>query len=71
MHSSIHFPSSDFRQNGLDIHESVSVPLIFLVCFLDSVDITLNIDRYDVDRYVFIAILLFIVLIFFSLNKSL
>ena len=37
------------------IHDSVSV-LVHLVCFLDS----------TVDRYIFIAILLFVVLIFFS-----
>ena len=43
------------------VHDSVSVPLVFLVCFLDLI----------VDRYVFFVILLFIVLIFFFLNKSL
>ena len=49
-------------QNTLHIHDSVSVLLVCLVCFLDSI----------VDRYVFIAILLFIVLIFyFCLSKSL
>ena len=48
------------HQNALCIHESVSV-LVCLVCFLDSI----------VDRYVFIAFLVFIVLTFFSINKSL
>ena len=48
------------QQNPLRIHDSVSI-LICLVCFLDSV----------VDRYIFIVILLFIVLIFFFLDKSL
>ena len=38
------------HQNALCIHDSVSVLLICLVCFLDSI----------VDRYIFIAILLFI-----------
>ena len=52
---------SDNDQNVLHLHESVSVLLVCLVCFLDSI----------VDRYVFIAILLFIVLILFFLNKSL
>ena len=42
-------------------HNPLSVLLICLVWFLDSV----------VDSYVFIAILMFIVLIFFFLNKSL
>ena len=42
-------------------HDSVSVLLVCLVCFLDLI----------VDRYVFIAISLSIVLIFFFLNKSL
>ena len=46
------------HQNTLCIHDSVSVLLVCLVCFLDSI----------VDRYVFIAILLFIVLIFFFLS---
>ena len=41
------------HQNALCIHDSVSVLLICLVCFLDSI----------VDRYIFIAILLFIFLI--------
>ena len=50
---------SDNHQNDLCVHDSVSV-LVCLFCFLDSV----------VDRYVFIAILLFIVLIFSFLNKS-
>ena len=50
------------HQNALCIHDSVSTLLVGLVCFLDSI----------VNRYVFIAILLFIVLIFsFFLNKSL
>ena len=48
------------HQNALHIHDSVSVLLVCLVCFVDSI----------VDRYVFIAIF-FIVLIFFFLNKSL
>ena len=43
------------------IHDSVSVLLVHLLCFLDSI----------VYRYIFIAILLFIVLTFFFLNKSL
>ena len=46
------------HRNALLIHDSVSV-LVYLVCFLDSI----------VDRYVFIAILLFIVLILFFLKK--
>ena len=50
--------SSGNHQN----HDSVSVLLVCLVCFLDSI----------VDRFIFFAILLFIVLIFFFfLNKSL
>ena len=49
------------HQNALCTHDSVSVVLVCLVCFLDS----------TVERYVFIAILLFLVLIFFSLNKPL
>ena len=56
-------PSSANHQNALCIHDSVSVPLfvsVCLVCFLDSI----------VESYVF-AILSFIVLIFFFLNKSL
>ena len=49
------------HQNALHIHDSVSV-LVCLVCFLDSI----------VDRYVFVATLLFKVLIFlFFLIKSL
>ena len=52
-----HLPSGNY-QDALCIHDSVTV-LICLVCFLDSV----------VDRYVFIALLFLIVLIFF-LNKS-
>ena len=50
----------DNHQNALHLHDSVSVRFC-LVCFLDS----------TVDRYVFIAILLFIVWICFFLNKSL
>ena len=49
------------HQNALCIHYSISVLLIFLVCFLDLI----------VGRYAFIAILLFVVLILFFLNKSL
>ena len=50
------------HQNPLHIRGSVSVLLVCLVHFLNSV----------VDRYVFITILLFVVLIFFFfLNKSL
>ena len=44
------------NQNTLSIDDSVSVFPVCLVCFLDSI----------VHRYVFIDILLFIVLIFFS-----
>ena len=47
---------SAHHQNVLHIHDSVSVLLLFLVCFLDSL----------VDRYVFIEILFFVVLILFS-----
>ena len=55
------FPSGN-HQNSFHIHDSVSVLFTCLVCFLDSA----------VDRYVLIAILLFVVLIFlFFLNKSL
>ena len=43
------------------IHDSVSVLLLRLVCFLGSI----------VDRYVFIDTLLFIILIFFFLSKFL
>ena len=53
------FPSGN-HQNALHIRNSVSV-LVCLVCFLDLI----------VDRYVFFAILLFIVLMFFFLSKSL
>ena len=49
------------HHKALPIHDFLSVVLVYLVCFLDSI----------IDRYVFIAILLFIVLIFFFLNKSL
>ena len=52
-------PQSSNHQNAVYIHDSVSV-LGCLVCFLYSV----------VDKYVFVAILLFIVSIFF-LNNSL
>ena len=53
---------SDNHQNALCIHDSVSIPFVCLVCFLES----------TVDRYVFIAIFMFIILIiFFFLNKSL
>ena len=48
---------SENHQNALRIHNSVSALLVGLVCFLDSI----------VDRYVFIAILLFIFWIFFLL----
>ena len=59
LHPFPHTPlPSGNHQNAFCIHDSVSV-LLCLVCFLDSV----------VDKYVFIAILLFIILIFF-LNKS-
>ena len=51
---------SGIHQNALHNHDSVSVLLACLVYILDSV----------VDRYVFIAILLFILLIFFSLKCS-
>ena len=51
-------PSSN-HQNALHIHDSVSVLLVCLLCFLDSI--------IDID--VFIAILLFIVLIFFYLHS--
>ena len=51
-----HTPSQSVNhQNTLSIHDSVSVFLVCLVCVLDSI----------VDRFVFLAILLFIVLIFF------
>ena len=49
------------HQNILCIHDSISFILVCLVCFLDSI----------VDRFVFFAILLFIILIFFFLYKSL
>ena len=52
------------HQNAVWIHDSVSVLLVCLVCFLDSI----------VDRYVFIAILLFIVwssFSFFSIQHKL
>ena len=52
-HTALPFGS---HQNALCIHDSFSVLLLCLICFLDSI----------VDRYIFIAILLFIV--FFLLN---
>ena len=55
-----HLPSGN-HQNALYLHDSASVLLVCLVCFLDSI----------VDRYAFVAILLFTVLTFFFLNKSL
>ena len=48
------------HQNALRIYDSVSVLLVCVVSFLDSII-----------RYVFMATLLFIVLIFFFLYKSL
>ena len=59
LHPFPHTPSGK-HQNTLCIHDSFSV-LVCIVCFLGSV----------VERYIFIAILLFIVLKFFFLNKSL
>ena len=56
-------PSGNHQNTLHDVfcfHDSVSVLSLCLVCFLDSV----------VDRYVFIAILLLVFLIFFK-NKSL
>ena len=58
--SHIPFPSGN-HQNPLHIHDSVPVLLVCLVCFLHSI----------VDRHIFFAILLFIILILFFLNKSL
>ena len=56
------FPQSHCHQTILCIYDSISGLLVCLVClFLASV----------VDRYVFIAILLFIILILFLLKKSL
>ena len=49
-----HFPA-DNPPNDLHTYDSVSVLLVCLVCFLDSI----------VDSYVLIAILMFIALIFF------
>ena len=49
------------HQNTLCVDDSVPVVLVCLVCFLHSI----------VDRYVFFAILLLIVLTSFFLNKSL
>ena len=61
LHPFLHTPlPSNNYQNALCNHDSVSVFLVCLVCFFDSI----------VDTYVFLAIWLFIVLIFF-LNKSL
>ena len=62
----IHIPNplpSGNCQNVLYTDGSVSVLLVHLICFLDSI----------VDRYVFIAILLFIffILFFFLLKKIL
>ena len=51
---------SGSHQNALCIHVSVSV-LFCLVCFLVSI----------VDGFIFLAILMFIALIFFFVNKSL
>ena len=48
------------HQNALHFHDSASVLLVYLVCFLDLI----------LNRHVFINILLFIILIFF-LNKFL
>ena len=59
-HPSNTLPSGN-HQNVLCIYDSVSVLLVHLFCFLDSI----------VDRYVLIAILLFIFLIFFFLKKTL
>ena len=47
--------------NDLQIYDSVPVLVVCLVCFLDSV----------VDSCAFVTLLIFIVLIFFFLNKSL
>ena len=59
LHPFSHIPlPSDNHQNALCIQDSVSVILVSLVCFLVTIG----------DRYVFIAILLFIVFIFFFLN---
>ena len=49
------------HQNVFCIYDSTSVLPVCLVCFLDSI----------VHRYIFFAILLFIVLIFYFLSKSL
>ena len=53
-------PPTGNHQNAFYIYDSVSVLLVYLVCFLDSI----------VDRYVLIPFYCFIILIFF-LNKSL
>ena len=58
---SLHPLPSGNHQNTLCICDSVSVLLVCLVCFLNSV----------VDRYVFTAILFIVLMIFFFLNKSL
>ena len=57
IHPSNPFPSDNY-QNILCIYNSVSVLLVCLFCFLDSI----------VDWYVLIAILLFIFFIFFLKN---
>ena len=51
-------PPSGNHQNALCIHNSVSVFLVCLVCFLDSI----------VDRYVFIAILFIVLTLFLFLS---
>ena len=51
---------SGSHQNTLHIHDSLSVVLVCLVCFLDSI----------FDRYVFTAILLFILIFIFFFCKS-
>ena len=63
LHLFLHIPlPSGNHHNALHIHDSVSVLLVCSVCFLDTI----------VDRYIFFAILMFVVLIiFFFLNKSL
>ena len=57
--SPLHIPPSGNHQNTLCIHDSVSLLLVCLVCFLES----------TVNTFVFFAILLFIVLIFFFLTS--
>ena len=62
LHPFPHSPlPSGNHQNTLCIHDCVSLLLVCLVCFLDSV----------VNRYVIFALLLFTALIFFFLNKFL